>query len=167
MTIYRQNLINYWRQWYPEWDIPNGYHVHHIIPQSCGGSNHPSNLIALHPDDHVAIHKHRGDNVSEKFVRVGGKGMEGRSHTKETRAKMSKSKKGVPSHWKGKRQTKEHVYKRTKHQIGKPSKNKGNKLSNETRAKMSASKKGIPKPKTVCRVRDKKEMHIAVFMRWQ
>jgi len=69
MTIYRKNLINYWRQWYPEWDIPNGFHVHHIVPRSCGGNDDPTNLIALHPDDHISIHKHRGDKfINDKFI---------------------------------------------------------------------------------------------------
>lgn len=64
---YRQNLINYWRQFYPNWSIPEGYHVHHIKPKCLFEDkndfriHHPRNLIALHPDDHISIHRCRGD----------------------------------------------------------------------------------------------------------
>lgn len=61
MRSYRKNLINYWRQYYPDWEIPKGYHVHHIKPKSLGGTDEARNLIALHPDDHVSIHLLRGD----------------------------------------------------------------------------------------------------------
>ena len=78
MSIYvqpkhRQNLINYWRQFYPKWKIPTGYHVHHIKPRCIGGTDHPRNLIALHPDDHKTIHKLRGDTwVTDSFLNIMG-----------------------------------------------------------------------------------------------
>ena len=70
---YRLNLIKYWQQYYPNWTIPKGYHVHHIKPKSCFGNNndasmqHPRNLIALHPDDHASIHSCRGDTYLTKL----------------------------------------------------------------------------------------------------
>lgn len=74
---YRRNLVLYWRQFYPNWIIPKGYHVHHIKPKSTYADksdpriNHPRNLIALHPDDHVSIHKLRGDKfVTKSFVSI-------------------------------------------------------------------------------------------------
>jgi len=63
----RRNLTVFWRQYFPEYQIPNGYHVHHIKPRSTFEDkedpfmHHPKNLIALHPDDHVSIHLLRGD----------------------------------------------------------------------------------------------------------
>jgi hypothetical protein len=66
MNIYRSNYIKYWQNFNPNYTIPKGYHVHHILPQSCGGSDDAKNLIALHPDDHVAIHKNRGDKWMNK-----------------------------------------------------------------------------------------------------
>ena len=50
---YRQNLIKFMRITDPDWDIPEGYHVHHIVPRSVAKAlgwsltqiNHPSNLI--------------------------------------------------------------------------------------------------------------------------
>ena len=57
----RKNLIFFWIQHNPKFYIPKGYHVHHILPRSCGGGDDAKNLIALHPDDHISIHKHRGD----------------------------------------------------------------------------------------------------------
>lgn len=67
---YRRNLELYWRQFCPQWTIPVGFHVHHIKPKVTFENkddpriHHPRNLIALHPDDHLLIHKLRGD----KFV---------------------------------------------------------------------------------------------------
>lgn len=69
-TNYRKNLELYWQQYYPNWSIPDGFHVHHIMPRKAAEKlgwteeqiNHPKNLIALHYDDHVSIHKNRGDH---------------------------------------------------------------------------------------------------------
>ena len=111
---HRQNLRNYWRQWFPEWDIPLGFHVHHIKPKALFKDpndlaiNHPSNLIALHPDDHYSIHKCRGDNYikqgsilklknykhSEKTKRKIGESHKGSKRTAETKARMSKAQSG-------------------------------------------------------------------------
>ncbi len=72
---YRRNLELYWRQYYPIWAIPKGYHVHHIKPKCTFKDkddlriHHPRNLIALHPDDHVTIHVLRGDKqLSAPFL---------------------------------------------------------------------------------------------------
>ena len=75
-TNYRKNIITYWRQWYPNWNIPTSYHVHHITPRyvckqqgiKIDEMNHPSNLITLHPDDHVSIHRHRGDHTAASLL---------------------------------------------------------------------------------------------------
>ena len=61
MNNYRRIYRDYWRQYFPEYEIPQGYHVHHILPRSLGGTNDPKNLIALHIDDHMSIHRCRGD----------------------------------------------------------------------------------------------------------
>jgi len=77
-TNYRKNLITYWRQYHPDYQIPAGYHVHHIKPRCTfkdkndPSINHPSNLIALHPDDHYSIHRCRGDKYVNGFLSVGG-----------------------------------------------------------------------------------------------
>lgn len=68
MRNHRQILIDYWRQYIPTWYIPKGYHVHHIVPLSAGGTDDPRNLIALHPDDHVTIHEMRGDRCTRNHV---------------------------------------------------------------------------------------------------
>lgn len=68
-TNYKQNIILYWQQYFPQYQIPKGYHVHHIYPKSlCKQEgwteeqiHHPKNLIVLHPDDHQSIHLCRGD----------------------------------------------------------------------------------------------------------
>jgi len=103
---YRRNLIKYWNQFIPNWSIPKGYHVHHIKPKSCGGSNHPKNLIALHKDDHISIHKCRGDKITDNYIKIIGhkhndktkdkirKSNIGKQYKKETIKRMSKSKKG-------------------------------------------------------------------------
>ncbi|MCY4420678.1 MAG: group II intron reverse transcriptase/maturase [Gammaproteobacteria bacterium] len=33
-----------------------GWHVHHVIPRSCGGSDSPDNLVLLHPTCHNQVH---------------------------------------------------------------------------------------------------------------
>ena len=92
---YRRNLILFWQQYYPNWKIPNGYHVHHIKPictfEDKGDPriHHPQNLIALHPDDHVSIHNCRGDTVTNKFIFIGG-----HKQTQATKDKISIAGKG-------------------------------------------------------------------------
>ncbi len=93
----RRNLELYWRQYFPEYTIPAGYHVHHIKPKCAFEDkadpciHHPRNLIALHPDDHVTIHKCRGDTwIKEKFLLS----VVGRKLSEETKAKISKAQKG-------------------------------------------------------------------------
>ena len=93
---HRRNLRSYRRRFYPDWTIPIGYHVHHIRPRClCKQEgwtdeqiNHPRNLIALHPDDHISIHRNRGDKfVSEYFIwNVAGK-----KWTEASKLKISKS----------------------------------------------------------------------------
>jgi len=90
-TIYtnnhRLNLTRYWQQHYPNWSIPIGFVVHHIKPQSEGGSHNPKNLIALHPDDHVSIHKCRGDKFAHNWFTV----MKDYKHSEETKKKIKQT----------------------------------------------------------------------------
>lgn len=72
---YRKNLIIYRKQFYSDWEIPVGFHVHHINPRSTFDDssnpriNHPRTLIALHPDAHYTIHKWRSDKrVVKSFM---------------------------------------------------------------------------------------------------
>lgn len=83
-SIYRQNLIDYWRQFFPNWNVPKGFHVHHIVPKSIGGTDHSSNLIALHPDDHAAIHRLRGDKAVHGMLIS----IKGYKHTDKTKEKL-------------------------------------------------------------------------------
>ena len=94
---YRSNLTKFWQQYYPNWTIPNGYHVHHIKPKSTFSDpndpriHHPKNLITLHPDDHASIHKCRGDKyLSNNFITS----IVGRKDSIETRIKKSISTSG-------------------------------------------------------------------------
>ena len=107
---YKRNLILYWRQFYPQWTIPQGYHVHHIKPKSLfkdkndSRIHHPKNLIALHVDDHVTIHKCRGDSTAKNnFIRIAGhrrgrnyhsSGMSNKSHSEETKLKIGDANRG-------------------------------------------------------------------------
>jgi len=89
-----------------------GYHVHHIKPKSTFEDkndpqiHHPRNLIALHPDDHISIHKCRGDKQSMNFIRAIKPGYK---HSSKTLLKMSKSLKGriSPCGMQNKRHTQE------------------------------------------------------------
>jgi len=94
---YRLNLTRYWQQFYPLWKIPIGYHVHHIKPKSLFKDkddprmHHPRNLIALHPDDHISIHKLRGDSwLQGKFLLIAGM-----KPSAATRKKMSEAQSGT------------------------------------------------------------------------
>lgn len=95
---YRHNLIKYWKQFNPDWDIPEGYIVHHIKPKCTFEDNddllirHPRNLIALHPDDHVAIHKCRDDKfVNEKLILL----IKGNKLSVEQKDKLRKNRLGA------------------------------------------------------------------------
>ena len=139
---HRHNLINYWRQYFPEWVIPAGYHVHHIKPkctfkdQTDPRIHHPTNLIALHPDDHVSIHKCRGDKVTEKFIRVAGSKLKGKPKTKEHNKKVSIA-------LKGRKLSPEHIKNMKKALKGRATWNKGIPASDEAKKKMSQSHRGI------------------------
>ena len=128
---YRSNLTKYWRQFYPNWTIPDGHHVHHIKPKSTFSDpndprvHHPRNLIALHPDDHISIHYCRGD----KHIANGFLSIRDRKQTEATKIKIS-------NYHSGKSKSKEHRKKLSLVNIGK-------KLSLETKKKMSLAKTGV------------------------
>lgn len=147
-TNYRSNIVKYWRQWYPQYTIPKGHHVHHIIPRcickqngwSDDQINHPRNLIVVDPVTHADLHKCRGDNVTDGFIYVIG-----RIQTQEIREKISSSSKG--------RKVSEVTLKRRSASLkGKKRSVKtkellrciqtGKKASNATRLKMSKSQRG-------------------------
>lgn len=74
-TNYRKNIVKFLRQFDPDYSIPKGYHVHHIVPKSeakrLGWTkeqiNHPSNLMVLSPEDHIQIHIDRGDKITKNL----------------------------------------------------------------------------------------------------
>lgn len=70
------------------------------------------------------VEKHRGKRASE-----------------ESRAKMSLARKGLPSHWRGKRQTIEHRTKNALSKMGELNARWGVKLSDETKRKISEAQK--------------------------
>lgn len=162
----RSNLRLYWRQFYPNWEIPEGFHVHHIKPKctfedpSNPKIHHPSNLIALHKDDHWTIHRLRGDkNVNWPFINVIGQKKQ--PHTEETKKKISQANKGKTAWNKGisvgKGRKKSDV---TKQRMRKPKTKEhaenirlarlGTTLKQETKDKISAKAKGRILPKTEC-----------------
>ena len=57
--------------------------------------------------------------VSDETKRKIGNANRGNLHSEETKKRLSEIRKGKPSHWKGKKQTKEHSEKRIKQQFGK------------------------------------------------
>jgi len=147
-TNYRQNIIAFWQQYFPNYKIPIGFHVHHIKPKSIckqeGWSdeqiNHPRNLMVVHPVEHFSFHQLRGDRSANNNFIIGVVGstpwMKGRKHTDDTKKKMSTSSKGQTPWNKGIPHSDE-----TKKKIGAKSKNRI--PNNETRLKMSESHKGI------------------------
>ncbi len=143
---YRRNLELYWRQLYPNWEIPAGYHVHHIKPKCTFEDkantriNHPSNLIALHPDDHASIHKCRGDkHISTQFIIS----VVGRVMSAESKDKISKARLGLPSPLKGR---KGKVPSTTTREIWARQRT-GRKHTSDTKNKMSETRTGVKKSK--------------------
>lgn len=156
---YRRNLALYWRQFYPEWTIPKGYHVHHIKPRCTFEDkndpriHHPSNLIALHPDDHVTIHLMRGDKaVATGFMSVRGYthseetrrkisiGNTGKKATSAQRAKMSIYRKGAGNSFYGRKHTAKTKLKQSQSHKGC---GLGVKVTDETKLKISQTKTGV------------------------
>ena len=171
---HRHNLELYWQQFYPNWKIPLGYHVHHIKPKCTFTDttdpriNHPRNLIALHPDDHQSIHRLRGDKIavtgmiivacrkmSQKTKDKISKSNKGKVRTDAQRAVTSQARKGIKrppeliaataEKNRGKKRTPETCQRISESKLGKNNPNFGKKLSNETRQKMSDSAKGKQK----------------------
>ena len=71
--------------------IPEGWHIHHIVPKCEGGTDDASNLIALHPTMHEWTHEMRGDKKAASGVYNMRNGL-----SKEARIKISLAKKGKP-----------------------------------------------------------------------
>lgn len=141
----------------------NGYvERHHILPKALGGTNDSSNLVALTAREHfiahlllarlhggsmwhaVAIMKKDGRGTSRSFeiarkklseLMMGNTKTLGFKHSKETKEKMSlsrKGKNGLPHS----NETKELLSRL----------NAGKSLSEETKTKLSLAQKGIKKP---------------------
>lgn len=128
--------------------------------------------------DPMSFNKHNGDG---KFSNLGkpsplkGKvgNRKGHKMSAEAKEKASKSLKGRPAHNKGKpsplkgkpanrpfKQQPEEANRKRSEAL------KGKKKSPEHNAKVSAAKLGKERPKTVCRISDKKEMCLAHFNRY-
>ena len=151
----RRNLTLYWRRFYPDWTIPKGFHVHHIKPKCAftdpndSRIHHPRNLIALYVDDHVTIHKCRGDKITNgNFISC----LKNYTHSQATRDKISASSKGHVPWNKGiptKDSTKQLISKKltglthtdiTKEKIRKA--HTGRTFTEESKRKMSKAAKG-------------------------
>lgn len=68
--------------------------IHHIIPRSLGGLDHPDNLVSLLPEEHIFIHMlrykafgHREDILAVRFML---NGIGGRRLSESSRVKLSK-----------------------------------------------------------------------------
>ncbi len=151
---YRRNLELYWRQFYPNWTIPKGYHVHHIKPKgefkdkNDPRIHHPRNLIALHPDDHITIHECRGDNFLGK---LGLLALKNYSHSDITTNKISKSLTEYysnPSNLQKLQETRANqvVSDKTRRLVGDASKRYWNNLSDEEYANVCLSRSGANNP---------------------
>ena len=157
---------------------------HHIIPKCLGGDNSKSNIVKLTAEEHFIAHllllrihpkKHRlavamfmmarraGKVLTNKLFgelkRRAAENKRGKRHTEETKAKISKLKKGQPSPNKGKPVSEEQKMKISLANKGKVSPNKGKTLtdaqklhlakcnlgkthSEETKLNMSKSRRG-------------------------
>ena len=131
--------------------VLEGYkEVHHIIPECMGGDNSEENLVALTAREHFIVHwllvriypyslglKRAAYmmSITRKNIKVSARTYqelrEGLSHTKETKLKMSRDRKGI-------KKSEEHKRKISEAHKGK----KNGPHSEETKRKMSEAKKG-------------------------
>jgi hypothetical protein len=171
------------------------YHKHHIIPRHIGGTDEPSNLIKLTVEEHAEAHRVLYENhgrwqdyvawqtlcgqithkeaikLSQSLANIGDKnpmfGMFGEKNPNYVN-------RGKKSPLYGKKQPKEWNIKKRKALIGRSledlhGKEKAEEIRNKfKKPKTEAHKKNLskPKPKTVCRLFDRKEMCLGNFMNW-
>jgi hypothetical protein len=94
---------NYRKIWekYHKASLLSGIHIHHIDGKH--NNHNPENLLACTPEEHWQIHYNQGDVVAlcGKFIQKAGGN--GKPHTKESKRKISKSRKGIVPVNKGKK----------------------------------------------------------------
>ena len=154
-SIYKRihdNLINSRKHLKEHWKPTNsGLERHRIIPAHQGGTYKESNCTYLSHREHIIAHwllwKIYG-NASDRVAWQMMKGMQvyppmlGKTHSEETRRKMSEAQKGENNHMYGKKLSKETRRKMSEAQKGENNHMYGKKLSKETRRKMSEAHKG-------------------------
>lgn len=159
-------------------------HTHHIIPRHIGGTDDPSNLVELTVEEHAEAHRilfetygRWQDEVAWKMLscqidsyeasqqarilaNLGNKHFEGKTHTEETRKKISEYQKVAKI---GNQirlgavltdETKTQISESLRGNSNRKGKT-GNKLSDETKKKMSESRKGDSNPAKRADVREK------------
>ena len=168
-------------------------HKHHILPKHMGGTDDKDNLIELTPKQHALAHKKlyekhgkwqdlfaykalsgrlKNEDIHREKARmanIGNKNFLGKTHSKETRKKISKGNM-VAKLGNTYRLGKTHTNK-TKNQISNSLKGNSNKLgktgyklSEETKKKMSASRMGDNNPAKRKDVREK--LRLAALRRY-
>jgi hypothetical protein len=139
---HRYNITLFWRQFYPEYSIPEGYHVHHIYPKCLciqdgwtdAQINHPRNLLVVHPVEHLAIHYARGDkHVGSRFILE----IAGRRRGKQSQETIEKR----VAKLKGKKRSKEQCERMSNAQLNRKEKTLAEKKTYSEN--MSRAKKGV------------------------
>lgn len=171
------------------------YHNHHIIPRHAGGTDDSSNLINLTIEEHAEAHKILYEEHGRWQDRVAWLSLSKQITCAEA-IKMAQSlankrennamfgmfgnknpnygNRGPKNPLYGKKHSEESCRKRRLSLIGRSyedlhGKEKAEELKNKLRKPKTEEHKQklrIPKPKTVCRIKDKKEMCLCHFMNW-
>lgn len=159
-------------------------HTHHIIPRHIGGTDDPSNLVELTVEEHAEAHRilfeqygRWQDEIAWKtlsgqissyeaaqqariLANLGNKHFEGKTHTEETRKRISEAQKinmigttRAIGHIKTE-ECKQIISDKLKGNTNKNGKT-GYTLSDETKKKMSESRKGDNNPAKRADVREK------------
>jgi hypothetical protein len=118
----------------------NIYHMHHIIPRHAGGSNDKENLIKLNIDQHALAHKLLWEQNGSTYDYIAWKSLSNQMTKAEARIEAVKHANT------GRKQSKEHIEKRTKARlITRPNSTLGQKnkpCSEERKRKISEANKG-------------------------
>ena len=154
-------------------------HIHHIIPKHAGGTDDPSNLISLTPEEHAEAHRELYEQYGRVQDKVAWMGLAklatnkeiiaellAQPKSKEHKQKISEAHKGMDKPWlvgskvtgakKGVLKTDEHKQNISKGKLGKPNpKLIGNSNASGSRQKTEAHLDAIKKSLNTDEVRAK------------
>ena len=133
-------------------------HKHHIIPRHAGGSDDPSNIVELTPEEHALAHKklfEEHGRLQDKIAWLTLSGQIGKEEainmSKRVPKRVPRSKEHIENHrkvMKGRKPSEANRLAVIAANTGRAPVNKGKKMwSDEQRKEISERQKGVPKSK--------------------